>query len=148
MYLEKGPDTRFATNGLVLVIVGLWCFTGMVGVSEAEEFDIGQLIGNDKIVAGGTYEPPRLMRAEGWEWEHEVRVWLPPTYHAFDKTYPTLWVTDNALEIALGGVVGSESGLAPEVILFLWEERLLKWDSKSWSRYMERALEYMKERSK
>jgi hypothetical protein len=44
-----------------------------------------------------------MMRAEGWAWEHEVRVWLPPT--------------DNALEIALGGVVASESGLAPEVII-------------------------------
>ena len=48
----------------------------------------------------GSVEPARLVRAEGWEWDHEVRVYLPASYHHTKKSYPTLWVTDNALELA------------------------------------------------
>src|SRR5687767_14563101 len=48
-----------------------------------------------------TVEPARMMRAPGYEWEHEIRVALPPTYAHTDETYPVLWATDNALEIVL-----------------------------------------------
>jgi predicted alpha/beta superfamily hydrolase len=48
-----------------------------------------------------TVEPPRLMRAPGFDWDHEIRVALPSTYAETDRTYPTLWVMDNELEPAL-----------------------------------------------
>jgi len=99
-------------------------FAAMVGVlgcsslfASSEVIDLKQLHVDDKIVAGGTLEPARLMRAEGWEFEHEVRVFLPPRYKTTDKRYPTLWVTDNALEIAIAASVASATGYAPEVIL-------------------------------
>jgi predicted alpha/beta superfamily hydrolase len=46
-------------------------------------------------------EPSRMMRADGFEWEHEIRVALPPSYSHTDRNYPVLWVTDNMLELAL-----------------------------------------------
>jgi predicted alpha/beta superfamily hydrolase len=48
-----------------------------------------------------TVEPARMLRAPGYEWEHEIRVALPASYAHTDKTYPTLWLTDNRLEAAL-----------------------------------------------
>jgi predicted alpha/beta superfamily hydrolase len=48
-----------------------------------------------------TVEPPRLMRADGFEWEHEIRVALPASYGFTDRVYPVLWITDNELECAL-----------------------------------------------
>jgi predicted alpha/beta superfamily hydrolase len=41
------------------------------------------------------------MRADGYPWEHEIRVALPLSYAESTKAYPVLWVTDNALETAL-----------------------------------------------
>jgi len=49
-----------------------------------------------------TVEPPRTMRADGYEWEHEVRVALPVSYSETMGTYPVLWVTDALLEMTLG----------------------------------------------
>jgi predicted alpha/beta superfamily hydrolase len=72
---------------------------------------------NDEVVMGGIEEPPRLIRAKGWDWDHEVRVWLPPGYKSSDVQYPTLWVTDNSLELMQAALVGSEFGLAPELIV-------------------------------
>nr|WP_070959317.1 alpha/beta hydrolase-fold protein [Hyphomonas sp. Mor2] len=36
-----------------------------------------------------------------WEWEHEVRIYLPASYSVSEQSYPTIWVTDNLLEIAV-----------------------------------------------
>src|SRR5258707_463288 len=47
-----------------------------------------------------TGEAPRLMRAEGSDWDHEVRVALPDSYHLTKQSYPVLWVTDVFLELA------------------------------------------------
>ncbi len=71
-------------------------------------------------IAGGFVEPPRIMRAKGWKWDHEVRVYLPPGYKTSDKTYPTLWVTDNSLEVIQGALSGAGAGLGsgpPELIV-------------------------------
>jgi predicted alpha/beta superfamily hydrolase len=51
-----------------------------------------------------TVEPVRTMRASGYEWEHEVRVALPPSYADSDKALPVLWMLDNALELALSAL--------------------------------------------
>ena len=69
---------------------------------------------SDKMAWGGYVEPARLVRAKGWKWDHEVRVWLPPTYRSSNRTYPTLWVTDNNLEIAQAALVGAGLGTVPE----------------------------------
>ncbi len=71
-------------------------------------------------IAGGFVEPPRRMRAKGWQWDHEVRVYLPPSYKASDRTYPTLWVTDNSLELIQGALTGAGVGVGkapPELIV-------------------------------
>jgi len=57
---------------------------------------------------GFTLEPSRLMRAEGWGWEHEIRVALPASYADNDSAYPVLWITDNELEPALSVLRGQE----------------------------------------
>lgn len=71
-------------------------------------------------IAGGFVEPPRMMRAKGWKWDHEVRVYLPPSYKTSGRAYPTLWVTDNSLELVQGALFGAGTGLGsapPELIV-------------------------------
>jgi predicted alpha/beta superfamily hydrolase len=54
-------------------------------------------------------EPARTMRAEGFEWEHEIRVALPLSYAHTTKSYPVLWITDNNnLEVALSILGGMD----------------------------------------
>jgi predicted alpha/beta superfamily hydrolase len=53
-------------------------------------------------------EPPRLMRADGYGWDHEVRVALPFSYRFTDKLYPVLWIMDNDLESALPVLSGAD----------------------------------------
>lgn len=65
----------------------------------------------------GTVEPARMVRAKGWQWDHEVRVYLPPSYHHTERSYPTLWITDNSLELIQGALTGDGLGLAPELIV-------------------------------
>lgn len=65
----------------------------------------------------GSVDSVRMVRAEGWEWDHEVRVCLPASYHHSDKSYPTLWVTDNSLELIQAALTGEGLGLAPELIV-------------------------------
>ena len=70
-----------------------------------------------QIPIRGSVEPARLVRAEGWEWDHEVRVYLPRSYHHTKKSYPTLWVTDNALELAQAALKSQAIGTFPELIV-------------------------------
>jgi predicted alpha/beta superfamily hydrolase len=72
---------------------------------------------DSKFASRGTVEPARLVRAEGWAWDHEVRIYLPPGYHATDKSYPTLWVTDNSLELAQAALTGDAMGVVQELIV-------------------------------
>lgn len=44
--------------------------------------------------AGVSIEPSRRMRAQGYRWEHEIRIALPSSYRATNRAYPVLWVTD------------------------------------------------------
>jgi predicted alpha/beta superfamily hydrolase len=48
------------------------------------------------------------MHADGYPWEHEIRVALPRAYADTTRAYPVLWVTDNALEFALPVLGGLE----------------------------------------
>lgn len=70
-----------------------------------------------KVPPRGTVEPATMERAKGWEWDHEVRVYLPATYNMSDKAYPTLWVTDNSLEIAQAALMGDSLGMRVEMIV-------------------------------
>ena len=59
----------------------------------------------------------RTERAKGWEWDHEVRIYLPPSYGLTDKNYPTLWVTDNNLELMQAALTGESMGFTQEMIV-------------------------------
>ena len=39
-------------------------------------------------------EASRRLRAEGYPWEHEIKISLPPSYKRGNAAYPVLWVTD------------------------------------------------------
>jgi predicted alpha/beta superfamily hydrolase len=66
----------------------------------------------------GRFETPVTVQIPGYPFDHQLRVWLPPSYaHTTDRLYPVLWVTDNTLEIASGAMVGGLLGYAPELIL-------------------------------
>lgn len=65
----------------------------------------------------GQVEPPRTIQIQDYPFDHEVRVWLPPSYRHTDRVYPTLWVTDNVLEIAAAAAFGSSVAYAPELII-------------------------------
>jgi predicted alpha/beta superfamily hydrolase len=66
-----------------------------------------------------TLEPPRTMRAAGYDWDHEIRVALPVSYGESDRTYPVLWLTDNHLEPALQAV-----GAADVILVGVGAERV------------------------
>lgn len=72
---------------------------------------------DSKIPSRGTVDSVRLVRAEGWEWDHQVRVYLPASYHHTDRAYPTLWITDNSLELIQAALTGDALGLSPELIV-------------------------------
>lgn len=72
---------------------------------------------DSKYPLRGTVEPARLVRAEGWDWDHEVRVYLPSSYHLTDRKYPTLWVTDNSLELMQAALTGDTLGFTSELII-------------------------------
>jgi predicted alpha/beta superfamily hydrolase len=63
-----------------------------------------------------TVEPPRRMRADGYEWGHEVRVALPCAYPETLRTYPVLWVTDALLEMALSVLGVVPGGVDPIIV--------------------------------
>lgn len=92
---------------------------------ENEELDlmalaaeqIERLNPQSKIPTRGRVDSVRLERAEGWDWDHEVRVYLPASYDHTDQHYPTLWVTDNSLELMQAALTGEALGLSPELIV-------------------------------
>lgn len=65
----------------------------------------------------GTTLPARKYQATDWEWEHQVRIWLPPSYHKTEKTYPAVWVTDNFFETMMAAVQCAGWGFGPEIII-------------------------------
>ncbi len=65
-------------------------------------------------------EPPIYMQAEGFEWDHEILVVLPRSYHSKpEKTYPVLWITDGAYHLPM--IISMASAYSvdkiPELIL-------------------------------
>ena len=68
-----------------------------------------------------SHEPSMMMRAEGFEYDHEILVALPASYHAQpEREYPVLWVTDGALlyDMAVGIASMSATGnRIPEIII-------------------------------
>jgi predicted alpha/beta superfamily hydrolase len=64
-------------------------------------------------------EPSVRMRAEGFKWDHEIQVALPPSYGKTDKRYPVLWVTDGSyiFESAVAVVNAWERKYLPEMIV-------------------------------
>ena len=72
---------------------------------------------DSKMPTRGTVDSVRLVRADGWAWDHEVRVYLPPSYHLTDRKYPALWITDNNLELIQGALIGDALGFSPELIV-------------------------------
>ena len=77
---------------------------------------IARLSPDSKYRVRGTVHV-RTERAKGWEWDHEVRIYLPPSYELTDKMYPTLWVTDNNLETIQAALSGESLGFAQELIV-------------------------------
>jgi len=54
-----------------------------------------------------SWEEPAQVRAEGYVYDHEVLVALPPSYHLSpDRSYPVLWSMDGAMAFAMtAGIV-------------------------------------------
>jgi predicted alpha/beta superfamily hydrolase len=65
----------------------------------------------------GYFEPPFEVQIPDHPHSHQVRVWLPPSYHHTDDRFPVLWVTDNFLEHAVSAVTASHFTEAPELIV-------------------------------
>lgn len=66
---------------------------------------------------GGHFEPPFEVLIPDHPHSHQVRIWLPPSYHHTEDTYPVLWVMDNLLEHAVSALTGSHFTEAPEIIV-------------------------------
>ncbi len=116
-----------AARSLVLALT----LCGFSAVAEEEPDDMAEMMRSSnmpddvmarfspdsKIPTRGTVDSVRSVRAEGWEWDHEVRVYLPASYHLTDRAYPTLWITDNNLELIQGALTGDALGFSPELIV-------------------------------
>ena len=77
---------------------------------------IARLSPDSKYRVRGTVHV-RQERAKGWEWDHQVRIYLPPSYEQTDRMYPTLWVTDNNLETIQAALSGGSMGFTQELIV-------------------------------
>lgn len=89
----------------------------MMASMDMSEETIGRFSPDSRIPIRGRVDSVRMVRAEGWEWEHEVRVYLPPSYDLTDKAYPALWITDNNLEMIQAALTGDALGFSPELIV-------------------------------
>ena len=54
-----------------------------------------------------SWEEPAHVRAEGYDYDHEVLIALPPSYHTSpERSYPVLWSMDGAMAFAMtAGIV-------------------------------------------
>lgn len=65
-------------------------------------------------------EPPIYMQAEGYDWDHEILVVLPRSYHVEkDRNYPVLWITDGAFHLPMINSLATYYSVQhmPEIIL-------------------------------
>ena len=70
--------------------------------------------------AGVTIESARRMRAEGYPWEHQIQIALPPSYHHdASRRFPVLWVTDGQFFFTLVAELAASCAgkFLPEVIV-------------------------------
>ena len=88
-----------------------------IGALDMPDDQMARFSPDSKMPTRGTVDSVRLVRADGWEWDHEVRVYLPPSYHVTDRKYPALWITDNNLELIQGALIGDALGFSPELIV-------------------------------
>lgn len=102
----------------VLALLCVFAWSGDIQSQEnSPEAALSSLASDPNVAVGGTLEPTRIVKAKGWAWAHEVRVWLPSSYHATDRSYPTIWVTDNLMESMRASLLMGSAGVAPEVIV-------------------------------
>ena len=68
-----------------------------------------------------SWEEPAQVRAEGYDYDHEVLVALPPSYHVSpERSYPVLWSMDGAMAFAMtAGIVNlyALGARIPEIIV-------------------------------
>lgn len=68
-----------------------------------------------------SWEQPTHFRAEGYDYDHEVLVALPPSYHVSpERSYPVLWSMDGAMAFAMtAGIVNlyALGSRIPEIIV-------------------------------
>ncbi len=65
----------------------------------------------------GSFKAPYRTQVPGFAWEHEVRVWLPPSYESSEGLFPVAWVMDNMLGYAQSACSGSMSKDVSEFIV-------------------------------
>ncbi|MDE0064135.1 MAG: alpha/beta hydrolase-fold protein [Gammaproteobacteria bacterium] len=114
---------RQAKNS-VLLALALCSFSSLadeqaetMGSLDMPDEQMARFSPDSKMPTRGTVDSVRLVRADGWAWDHEVRVYLPPSYHVTDRKYPALWITDNNLELIQGALIGDALGFSPELIV-------------------------------
>ncbi|MCY4074005.1 MAG: hypothetical protein OXH04_01085 [Acidobacteria bacterium] len=73
----------------------------------SDEVDLEQLMQDSQVPYAMASEPPLSFRAEGYDYDHEVLVTLPPSHSvAPDRSYPVLWAMDGPMMHALvAGIV-------------------------------------------
>ena len=68
-----------------------------------------------------SWEEPIAVRAEGYDYDHEVLVALPPSYHVSpERSYPVLWSMDGAMAFSMtAGIVNlyTLGARIPEIIV-------------------------------
>ena len=68
-----------------------------------------------------SWEEPIAVRAEGYDYDHEVLVALPPSYHVSpERSYPALWSMDGAMAFSMtAGIVNlyTLGARIPEIIV-------------------------------
>ena len=68
-----------------------------------------------------SWEEPAQVRAAGYDYDHEVLVALPPSYHTSpERSYPVLWSMDGAMAFAMtAGIVNlyTLGSRIPEIIV-------------------------------
>jgi len=69
--------------------------------------------------AGVTLEPVRRMKADGYPWDHEIQIALPPSYGKTNARFPVLWVTDGSMmfQLATALVTSCANQFMPETIV-------------------------------
>lgn len=69
--------------------------------------------------AGVTIAPARRIKAEGYPWDHEIQIALPPSYSKTEASFPVLWVTDGSMmfELAAALVASCANNTIPEMIV-------------------------------